>query len=217
MGIREMSLKRFFLIVVLVMITFLLVETFFWILFLHDQKAPIISATPSIALAQVNISEIRLNSVVDPKLENASVPIRLKIPKIKVDAVIESVSLTPNGAMDVPKGFGNVAWYNLGVLPGEIGSAVITGHFGPVNGKASIFDNLYKLSAGDKLNIEDNKGAIISFVVRESRSFKSDGDTSSVFDSNDGVSHLNLITCDGIWNKFSKSYSRRLVVFADKE
>jgi hypothetical protein len=37
-----------------------------------------------------------------------------------------------------------------------------------------------------------------------------------VFASNDGGAHLNLITCAGEWNKGKKSYSERLVVFADK-
>lgn len=57
-------------------------------------------------------------------------PVRLKIPKINIDAAIESVGLTPEGAMDVPKSHTNVAWFNLGPRPGEQGSAVINGHFG---------------------------------------------------------------------------------------
>jgi hypothetical protein len=32
--------------------------------------------------------------------------------------------------------------------------------------------------------------------------------------SNDKA-HLNLITCDGVWDVTKKSYSKRLVVFAD--
>lgn len=145
-------------------------------------------------------------------------PIRLKIPKIKLDSVVESVGLTSDGAMDVPKIPRDVAWFKIGPRPGENGTAVIDGHFGRwKNGEGSVFDNLYKLSKGDKLYVEDDKGAIITFVVRESRRYDPKADASAVFGSSDDKSHLNLITCEGEWNKVSKNYSQRLVVFTDKE
>lgn len=147
----------------------------------------------------------------------SELPARLKIPSINVDALVEYVGLTPDGAMDVPKERTNVAWFNLGSRPGENGSAVIAGHYGWKNGKASIFDNLYKLRKGDKLYIENEKGVIISFVVRESRRYDPEADASDVFGSNEGKPHLNLITCEGEWDKVSKTYSQRLVVFTDKE
>lgn len=151
--------------------------------------------------------------------EQASVelPVRLKIPKINVDAPVEQVGLAPDGAMEVPKERANVAWFNLGQRPGENGSAVIAGHYGWKNGKASAFDNLYKLRKGDKLYIEDGNGATITFVVRESRRYDPQADASAVFGSNDGKAHLNLVTCEGEWDKVSKTYSKRLVVFTDKE
>ena len=43
---------------------------------------------------------------------------------------VEDVGLTPGGAMDVPKGPSDVAWFDLGPRPGEVGSAVIAGHEG---------------------------------------------------------------------------------------
>ena len=57
-------------------------------------------------------------------------PVRLKIPVIGVDTAIEDAYITPDGRMDVPAGSVNVAWYALGPRPGQIGSAVIGGHFG---------------------------------------------------------------------------------------
>lgn len=141
----------------------------------------------------------------------------LKIPKINVLANIESVGLTSYGAMDVPKGPVDVAWYALGPRPGEIGSAVISGHFGWKNGISAVFDNLYKLQVSDKIYIEVDGGATTTFVVREIRTYGENDIVPDVFSSNDEKAHLNLITCEGIWNKVSKSYSKRLVVFTDKE
>lgn len=144
-------------------------------------------------------------------------PIRLKIPSINVNAPIKSVGLTSNGAMDVPKGPAEVAWYNLGPRPGRMGSAVIDGHSGYKNNKPAVFDNLYKLQKGDKIYVEDEKGVATIFVVREIRKYNPNADATDVFYSNDGKAHLNLITCTGFWNKIWKSHSDRLVVFTDKE
>ena len=96
----------------------------------------------------------------------SGLPTRLKIPKINVESAMEYVGLAPDGAMDIPKSKDDVAWFELGPRPGETGSAVIAGHYGRwENGGGSVFDNLHKLRPGDKLYVEDDKGAIITFVV----------------------------------------------------
>ncbi|MDP3994112.1 MAG: class F sortase [bacterium] len=159
------------------------------------------------------------NVVALPKQEQASVklPVRLKIPSINVDAPVEYVGLTSDGAMDVPKGPVNVAWFNLGPRPGETGSSVIAGHYGWKNNIPAVFDNLHKIRKGDKIYIENGKGAIITFVVREIRTYSKDEAAPDVFGSSDGKAHLNLITCTGVWNKAEKTRSERLIVFTDKE
>ena len=143
-------------------------------------------------------------------------PIRLIIPSINVNAAIESVGLTPAGAMNAPKGPADAAWFDLGPRPGDIGNAVIDGHFGWKDNIPAVFDNLAKLQIGDKIYVETAKGTTIVFVVREVLTYDQNADARSVFNSNDGKAHLNLITCEGVWNAASKSYSNRLVVFADK-
>ena len=148
---------------------------------------------------------------------NSLLLMRLKIPSINVDAPILSVGLTRDGAMDVPKGPAEVAWYNLGPRPGEPGNAVIDGHSGWKNNMPAVFDNLYKLQKGDKIYVENDTGVITTFIVREIRKYDPNADASDVFISNDGKSHLNLITCTGFWNKIWKTHSDRLVVFTDKE
>lgn len=119
--------------------------------------------------------------------------------------------------MDTPKGPDNVAWYKFGQRPGFTGSAVIAGHSNWYNGAPAVFDNLNKISLGDKLYVVDDKGQTTTFVVRQSRDYNQHNDASSVFGSNDGKAHLNLITCEGVWNKASQSFSQRLVVFADRQ
>ncbi len=119
--------------------------------------------------------------------------------------------------MAVPKGPNDVAWFDLGPRPGDIGSAVVAGHYGWKNNIPAVFDNLYKLHIRDKIYVVDDKGATTTFVVGELGTYTENGNSTNVFDSKDGKSHLNLITCEGIWNAAKKSYSNRLVVYADRE
>jgi LPXTG-site transpeptidase (sortase) family protein len=144
-------------------------------------------------------------------------PARLKIPTINIDAIAEYVGVTSDGAMDVPEGPIDVAWFELGPRPGENGSAVIAGHSGWKDGVKAVFNNLDKLNIGDKIYVEDEFGTTTTFVVQKVRTYDPKADASSVFGSSDGKVHLNLITCVGFWDKVNKDSSNRLVVFADKE
>lgn len=144
-------------------------------------------------------------------------PLRLKIPKINLETEIEYVGLTANGEMATPEDIANVSWYQLGTRPGEEGSAVIAGHYGWKDGKASSFDELHTLRPGDKLYVEDDAGVITTFIVRENKQFNPEDSAVTVFTSNDDGAHLNLITCEGDWDSYTKSYSKRLVVFTDRE
>ena len=143
----------------------------------------------------------------------SALPVRLKIPSIGVDASVEYVGVTPGGMMAVPTKTADVGWFSSGPRPGERGSAVIAGHVDDVNGWPAVFADLDKLSIGDKLYVVDDKGMTTSFIVQ--RSYKYDtGFADEVFSRNDGT-YLNLITCDGVWDKTLKSYTKRLVVFAE--
>ncbi|HET7099351.1 MAG TPA: class F sortase [Patescibacteria group bacterium] len=151
----------------------------------------------------------------DPGGIPRGLPVRLKIPVIGVDSTIEDALITKDGRMDVPAGSKNVAWFSLGPHPGQVGSAVIGGHFGIQNGVPFVFYNLDKLKSGDKIYIEDDSGHTLAFVVRSISSFDRNADATTVFTSGDGLAHLNLITCEGIWNQVNDTYPQRLVVFTD--
>jgi LPXTG-site transpeptidase (sortase) family protein len=146
----------------------------------------------------------------------AAVPVRLKVPAAGVDAPVIAVGLASNGDMQAPSGAHDTAWYKLGPYPGNAGTAVIAGHHGRwQNGDGSVFDSLHDLKAGAKLYTLDQKGHTSSFTVRGSRLFGRDDDARAVFTSPDTKAHLNLITCQGVWNTEAKTYTDRLVVFSD--
>ncbi len=166
--------------------------------------SPIESAPP------VSIASLKVQGVL-------GLPTRIKIPTIGVDAHLEYVGLTSAGAIDAPKEPANAAWYDLGPRPGENGNAIIDGHYGWKNQIPAVFDSLHKVQIGDKIYIQDKNGNSITFLVKKIKIYGKNDDASSVFNSSDGKSHLNLITCGGIWDALSKSYSNRLVIFGDKE
>ncbi len=152
--------------------------------------------------------------------KNIGFPVRLQIPAIKVDTKFQYTGRKLDGEMEGPTGLADVGWFKESERPGERGDAVISGHVAQIRGgkviKPGVFKDLNKLVVGDSIFVEDNRGVITTFVVRESRQYDPDTVATEVFTSNDG-NHLNLITCDGVWNPSKKSYSKRLVVFADKE
>ena len=156
-------------------------------------------------------------SILHAQAVSVGVPARLIIPAIQVDTAITTVGLTSDGAMDVKPGLAQAAWYEPGPRPGDNGSAVLAGHYGPYNGKPSLFDNLSVLKLGDEIQVQDAAGVLVTFVIRETKRYDPEADTAAIFSSRDGKAHLNLITCDGTWDAAKKTYSNRLVVFADRK
>jgi sortase A len=141
-------------------------------------------------------------------------PVSLKIPKLDVDVNVRTTGLTATGDMDVPANVLEVGWYKYGVHPGNQGSAVIGGHLDGIKAEPGAFLNLKRLQKGDVLSIVDDHGAVILFVVRETRIYGQKERPAEVFNSVDGI-HLNLITCTGPWDQAQGRFSERLVVFAD--
>lgn len=144
-----------------------------------------------------------------------SLPVRLKIPSLGINSRIEHAGVNLEGSMIGPRYRNNVAWFQPGVRPGENGSAVIAGHYGWKSRLKSVFDKLHTIRVGDRIYVEDDKGTVNVFVVQKIKRFEKQEDTAEVFFSNDGKRHLNLITCEGVWNAAAGSYSGRLVVFTD--
>ncbi len=197
----ELSRKIPWIILVTIGIIFLSPVT----LFINDGKTFYVPVTSQPA-----------ESIQERERTRAGLPIDLKIPAIGVDTSLVYVGLTPQGAVGVPEGPSNAAWLDLSSRPGEKGTAVIDGHYGWKDNIPAVFNNLSELRIGDKLYVKDENGTTTRFVVRDIETYGENQNPSKVFNSNDGKVHLNLITCEGIWNAVQKSYSDRLVVFADK-
>jgi sortase A len=151
-----------------------------------------------------------------PAAPTVGYPVRLRIPKIGVDANVERVGLAADGAMDVPKDPDDVAWFESGVRPGEQGNAAIDGHVDSCCAPA-VFWDLRKLVAGDEIIVVGDDNIERHFVVRGWETYP---DTAAPLDRIFGPSfapHLNLITCDqnSAFDRARGSYDGNLVVYAD--
>lgn len=139
---------------------------------------------------------------------------RLIIPAINVDAPIEDVGVTEDGAMDTPHQDekNDVGLYAPGPEPGENGRAVIDGHK-DTETDVAVFENLGKLKPGDLVVVQRTDGSVLNFSVTRFQSYSDkDFPLNQVFGDSDKAD-LNLITCDGDFDRKSQDYNQRLVVY----
>jgi hypothetical protein len=151
-------------------------------------------------------------------------PLRLLIPRIGLNAGIRALGPAANGAMQAPQRggpqdpiWGEVYWWKVGTIPGQIGNAVIAGHVNRPDGSPSTFTYLDKLHVGDSIEVQTAGAQTLLFRVTEKAT-----PSTSVRGSNDPTMgrifgpalepHLNLITCWGRWD--GKDYDQRLVIYS---
>jgi sortase (surface protein transpeptidase) len=149
--------------------------------------------------------------------ETPAQPVRLSIPVIGVNAVIQSVGLSwrGDGSMGVPTNFTDVGWYNKGPLPGAPGNAVIVGHVDGKDVPKAVFYDLSKLNPGDLIEVLSKDGKTLQFQVIVIKSYAYTDPATEVFAGDASKARLNLITCGGNWIKDKKSYDQRIVVFTE--
>jgi hypothetical protein len=96
-----------------------------------------------------------------------SVPVRIVIPSIDVDAEVVSVGLA-GGRLATPRDATRAGWYERGTSPGELGSAVIVGHATVpewLSGGRAVFARLDRVAVGDSIRVLREDGTVASFQV----------------------------------------------------
>ncbi|MEJ7654972.1 MAG: class F sortase [Chloroflexia bacterium] len=99
-----------------------------------------------------------------------------------------------------------------GLPAGQPGNSVLAGHLDSTTGPA-VFYKLDQIKVGD-MPVVDKDNRSIQFRVTKSQVYYNDeAPLYEIFGPSD-ESHLNLITCDGAFDRNSKEYDRKLVVFS---
>ena len=143
-----------------------------------------------------------------------SVPVRIKIPEIGVDAPITSLGLTSDGHLNAPSDTDRnlVGWYGNGPAPGMTGNSILDGHVDTMAGPA-VFYGLGALSKGDTVRVTraDKLTAVYSIDGIEVYA-KADFPSDRVYGATKDP-ELRLITCGGGYTKQS-GYLGNVVVYA---
>jgi sortase A len=148
-------------------------------------------------------------------IATTSLPVKILIPKIKVDADVEEVGITTEGNMSTPKKFKNTGWYKYGTLPGEDGSAVIDGHVDNGLDLPGVFKHLKELLPGDDVYVMNEEGQSLHFIVKNIETYYYTEVPRTLLFNKKGSAYLNLITCDGTWLPEVKTDDHRVVVYTE--
>ncbi|WP_412539241.1 class F sortase [Longispora sp. K20-0274] len=144
-----------------------------------------------------------------------SVPVRLAIPKIRLEAFVDAVGLTRDGRVETPSYAQptRAAWYRYGPTPGEPGPAVILGHVDSKS-KVAVFFYLTRLTSGAAVEIGRADGSRAVFTVESVERFaKTAFPTERVY-AGSPVPQLRLVTCGGQFDRRRQEYLDNVIVFA---
>lgn len=142
-----------------------------------------------------------------------SMPTRLAITKIGVQAPIEPVGINKLGEMDDPRTANDATWYKFGYLPGALGNAVIAGHY-LYESKPALFYRLHELVAGDTVTIKNDQNNTLEFRVTGSEHVQAEAAPHNDVFGASKQAQIRLVTCFGAWNKAQQRYEERLIVTA---
>jgi sortase (surface protein transpeptidase) len=148
-----------------------------------------------------------------------TLPKKIKIPKLGIDARVVSAGLNRSGRIATPTDGYRTAWYNASSKPGTNGAMFINGHVGVATTGKAVFFYLKNLVAGDKISVERGDGMVFNYVVKKVVTVPADqvnmNEALSVYDDGqDAKQGLNLMTCGGTFDRNSKEYDSRVIVFS---
>jgi sortase (surface protein transpeptidase) len=143
-----------------------------------------------------------------------SVPTRIRIPSIRVNAPLMGLSLTRSGSLDVPPARNkNLAgWYEAGTMPGETGTAIVAGHVDNAEGPAVFYD-LGALKRGARIDVDRRDGSVAVFTVDAVEVYAANNFPDDKVYGAAPRPELRVITCGGGYSK-NTGYLGNVVVFA---
>ena len=143
----------------------------------------------------------------------SSVPTRVRLERLDVDAEVVPVGVQPSGEMQVPADVEEVGWYRYGSAPGEAGSAVLAGHVDG-DGRLGQLGALRDAAPGDVVQVVSSDGSTAEFrVLAREQVPKADAPLGRWFAA-DGPSRLVLLTCGGDFDRSAGSYADNVAVTA---
>ncbi|WP_406305145.1 class F sortase [Streptomyces sp. NBC_00879] len=143
-----------------------------------------------------------------------SVPVRLRIPEIRVDAPVMPLGLAGDGSLEVPPAADrNLAgWWRDGTTPGAKGTAIVAGHVDNARGR-SVFYSLGALKKGHRIEVTRRDGRTAVFTIDAIEVYDADSfPDAKVYGPKDRA-ELRVITCGGGFTE-KTGYKGNVVAFA---
>jgi sortase A len=145
---------------------------------------------------------------------NGILPVRIQIPSVKIDAIVQPVGVLKNGAMGVPNDDTKVGWLRVGYKPGENGNSVMAGHVDNLQGVA-VFHPLHRIKKGADVIVSDKVGSKLTFAVTDIKTYRAEQAPIDFIFGQADVPKLNLITCTGYFDPKLRTHIDRLVIFTE--
>lgn len=143
-----------------------------------------------------------------------SVPVRLLVDDVGLDAPLDPTGVRKDGLMEIPDDGDRAGWYQYGPSPGAgSGSVVLAGHVDTSEGLGSMAA-LRDVDLGVVVRVEMSDGSTSRYeIVGRETIEKDDLPTAEIFDRG-GPERLTMITCGGPWRSEASSYRDNVVVVA---
>jgi len=169
------------------------------------------SGTPTAAVAPVSARPAS-PAVVDPA---GTVPTRVLVPAVGIDATVVPVGVARDGAMRLPRDATRAGWYRFGPRPGAgTGSVVLAAHVDTRTQGRGAFYPLRQSAPGDRVTVVTTDGGKMSYrVVSRELLSKRTLPLDELF-RRGGREVLTLITCGGPYLRDAGGYQDNVVVTA---
>jgi hypothetical protein len=145
----------------------------------------------------------------------AAPPVRLRLPRLDIDAPVLPVSVGVDGLLGVPDNPRQLGWWSGSARPGmPSGSVVIDGHVDSAAlGLGALF-RLRETRPGDEVVLMNAAGGSNRYTVMARRSYaKTSLPVAEVF-ARDVGPRLVLLTCGGRFDETTRHYTDNVVVYA---
>jgi hypothetical protein len=140
-------------------------------------------------------------------------PVSIEIPALHVSGPLGDLTQAGNGELLAPDDPGLAGWYAAGVVPGDVGPAVVGGHVDSRSGPG-VFFRLGSLQPDDVVGITLSDGHVVRFAVTDVREVpKTQFPTEAVYAPTPRP-ELRLVTCGGRFDRSARTYVDNVVVEA---
>ena len=139
--------------------------------------------------------------------------VSIAIPRLELSGPLDELGVADDGELLAPDDPARAGWYAGGVVPGDLGPAIVGGHVDSRRGPG-VFFALRSLRRDDVVEITRSDGRIARFsVTRVQQVAKEQFPTAAVYGPT-ARSELRLITCGGRFDRTAHSYTDNVVVEA---